>query len=186
MRASGRSWAVVQATEGEIVAQGQRELGWILRHDGDPLAPGVMVDRGEVDVVPANGPGGRTVEFGEQLGEGRFAGAVVADDGDDLPVCDAQRDAGQRVRRGPGVAEADLVERDRPRERRDIHTQAVRGGIGFLVDELFVLGDSKGGAGAPVQANVRMTNVCCACAISPMYRTRSPTLNSPLSTQLMT
>ncbi len=59
---------------------------------------------GDVALSVADSTGGGCVEAGDAVEEGRLAGAVRADDPDDLPLVDAQVDVAQ----GLHAAEADV------------------------------------------------------------------------------
>ncbi|MCX6610355.1 MAG: hypothetical protein NTW74_05825 [Acidobacteria bacterium] len=87
------------------------------------------------------------VEAGEEAGEGGFAGAAGAYQGNDFASVDGEREALEDVGlvgRAGGITEADLVELDRFVEGRQGGGVWFVGNFGFLIE---IFKDALGGAG---------------------------------------
>lgn len=83
-------WRVVQPTEGEVVLQGEGELGNILGHEGETFAIGVDIEGLNVmSILPDHTLGWR-VKTADQRGERRFSGTVLADDNENGAMRDTQ------------------------------------------------------------------------------------------------
>ena len=78
--------------EADVFGDGAGEEEGVLQDDGEVAAEGGEIVFAEVDAVEADCSGGDVVEAHHQAGEGGFAGAGVADDGDGLAGFDGEGD----------------------------------------------------------------------------------------------
>ncbi len=81
--------------EADVFGQRAGEEERILQDDGEVLAERVQIVLAQVDAVDQNLAGGDVVEAHHQAGEGGFAGAGVAYDGDRLAGLDGEGDVFQ-------------------------------------------------------------------------------------------
>ena len=113
----------------EVVAQ--RE---VLEDGGDPelLRVGGARDLDDL-AVELDGPGVRCVDAGEHLDEGGLAGAVVADERDDLALVHPEVDVGERLHRAEALGDA--------AHRQDALARASRAGGRQRHRHVLILGD---------------------------------------------
>ena len=107
-----------------VVGERQLEACEVLEDGGDPRAPRLDVQLAQVDAVRLDGAFLRLVQPAQQLGQGRLAGAVLADDGQRRAGGNREVEPVQHRRARPGgigeahAREADLARRQaggRPR-----------------------------------------------------------------------
>ena len=108
--------ARVGPAEGDVVADRPREQERLLRHVAELVPVLGEVEVGQRHAVDQHPPGGGVVEPGDQLHDGRLAGAGLADEGHDLARADLEVDAPQGFVAGAGVREVDVLEPDPPGE----------------------------------------------------------------------
>src|SRR4029450_323458 len=104
--------------EDDVVERRQVVLDEVLEQDRNAGLNRLRLQVARIDSVPENAPGLRLVELADQLHERRLAGAVLADEPDDLPWFDLQRHAGECTRRPRRVAERHTLYRDAFERRR--------------------------------------------------------------------
>ena len=119
--------------------------------------PLVGVDLGEGHAVDEHRAARGLAQVGEQPHEGRLAGAVLADEGDDRPGFEPQCDVVQARLGGVGVGEADTPQLDPGREAVGGRSPPGAGGdrdgiLLELVEASDLLGGAHGVAGQPLQA----------------------------------
>ncbi|GAA3246074.1 hypothetical protein GCM10020256_73500 [Streptomyces thermocoprophilus] len=122
--------------EGDVLPEPERPLGEVLRDQAGAFPHGAGVRLGEIDAVPGHAPLVGDEDAGEEPGQGGLAGAVGADEGEDLSPAQGER---HPVDGGPflagvavdGVLQADLLD-------GAVHAggSAVRGAAGGLVEEV--------------------------------------------------
>jgi hypothetical protein len=86
----------LQPADAHVVRRGHRPVQGVLQHDGDPLVQRRGADARRVDAVPGDDALVGQVEPGEQLGERRLAGTVLADQRDHLAAAERERHVGER------------------------------------------------------------------------------------------
>ena len=75
---------------GDVGGDAGREQHRVLRDEGDGAAAVGEADVGEVVAVDVDGARLRRVKTGEQRGDGRFAAARLANEGDGFPGADVR------------------------------------------------------------------------------------------------
>ena len=98
--------AAVTRGKDDVLGRGQvGNQGKFLEHADDPLGLR-LARRGKADraAVDRHGAGGRPHDSGEQLHQGRLAGAVLAEDRMDASALEAKIDVGQRRHAAIGLA----------------------------------------------------------------------------------
>ena len=105
-------------TQGDIVANAARQQYDILKHRADIGAQVVGMQLAQVGIVDDDGAVLGLIQPEQQPGEGRFARADAADDGNAFAGRDGETDAVERAVAGAGIAEADAIEDDAPGQPR--------------------------------------------------------------------
>ena len=82
--------------EADVLAGAQHEAGEILEEHRDPLVDPGRLEGRDIDAVPSDAARIGAVEPREDLRERRLSRAVLADQGDDLPGVDLERDVVER------------------------------------------------------------------------------------------
>src|SRR4051794_40308984 len=92
------------------LARRQLEAEEVLESPAQPLAPRVRCHPSELPLVYEDAPGVRLIEPGQELHEGRLAGAVLADDRDHGASGQREGDVLENAPRRGGIGERDVVE----------------------------------------------------------------------------
>ena len=106
------------AAHADVLGGRQRVVEEVLEDDGHRPAQPVGVGSGGVELVPQHPPGMRQVQPAQQLGQGGLAGAVLADQGDNLAGPDLHRHASHGRGGGARVGEADVLDPQAPEPGR--------------------------------------------------------------------
>jgi len=100
----------VDVAGADVLADAQLVAGEVLEDDADAAAQGQLVPLLQVAAVEVDVAGGGGVEAGEQLDQGRLAGAVLADEREGLAVAQGEGDGVEGGGVGARVGEGDSGE----------------------------------------------------------------------------
>lgn len=106
------------AAQRDVLGGGQLQPGEVLEDDGDPPVPGGGIDGRELGAADRDPAAGRRVQPGQQLHQGGLAGSVEADDRGGGALGQLQFQSAKHFGGLGAVAEADLLEADRPGQGR--------------------------------------------------------------------
>ena len=131
---AGRIRPGAQIAHGDVFGSSRMITHRLLEEHRDPAAQLGRVEPAQVHPVQQDRPLAGIVEPTEQLDQGAFPGAVVADDGGRLPGGKREREVRQGVPLAAGIAEGDVVEADALPQRRRHRLRLCRrrdaGGLG--------------------------------------------------------
>ena len=164
----------VDPAERDVVRGRQRVVDEVLEHDGDALAQARRPERRHVLSVPQHASLVGLVEARQQLGQGGLSGAVLADQGDDLPGAQLDVDALERVAVCARVAEPDVL---------DLHQVEPLRRLASLVLVDRGLAEERGtGGGRPGRAPTRRSTAHRGTAPAPdVANRRMATIAAPAS-----